>query len=244
VAEPETAPPTTPAEEAPAAEPAAPETPTYLTLDEAKTLIEQTFVEREGNLRKDLDAAYKTLRRGEAKSDVAQKRIDKLEAELFEISLRGMEPQQAEVEKLRRQMQRESEARSVDPNAEVASFNAESASILEEEGISAEDPVLKASFQRFAAGWTSAADLRVALTRAIAQVHKEREKAAKADSAKAVERAREEERAKARNDKRDADGKIDRGTHAAASAKPAVRNWLSASNEEWEALKTQRGLRR
>lgn len=238
MAEPEVAAvaPTAPVEEAPSAEVAAQETPTYLTIDDAKALIESTLSERESNIRKDLDAAYKTLRRGEAKGDNAQRRIDKLETELFDLSLRGLEPQQQEVAKLQRAVQQQTTA--PDPNAEVAAFRAWSTSVLDEEKISADDPVLKGSFERHADGWTSAADLRVALTRAIAQVHKEREKAAKADTSKLVEKAREEERAKARNANREAEGKIDKGTAAAGGGR--TRSILEMPPDEWEAFKATR----
>lgn len=248
MAEPEgQAPAPTDAQEAPPSEEAkVEETPTYITLEDAKALLDQTWAERETNIRKDLEAAYKTLRRGEAKSDQAQKRIDKLEAELLEVSLRGLEPAQVEVEKLRRQVQRDADSRSAppDPDAEVAAFKGWSSSYLEEEQIGPDDPVLKASFQRYADGWQGAADLRVALTRAVADVRKEQAKAARSEAAEREKKAREDERAKLRNEKRAEDGKVDKGAAAPASASPVRKNWLAAPPEEWEALKSQRGLRR
>ena len=224
------------------AEAAATKETAILTRDDVKALIDETWADRENVIRKELEAAYKTLRRGEAKSDVAQQRIDKLESELFEVSVRGLEPERIEVERLKRQVQRDAETRSVisDPNAEVAAFQNWSVSVLEEERIKSDDPVLAEAFKRHADGWQNAADLRVALTRAVAAVHREREKTARSESAEREKKAREEERAKLRNETRQSEGKVDRSTPA-ASARSGGKGVLHMTPEEWEAFKATRG---
>ena len=217
------------------------ETATPLTRDDVKALIEETWAERQTDIRKEIDQAYKTLRRGESKSDVVQKRIDKLEQELFDVSTRGLEPAQVEMAALKRQLARDADARTVsqDPSAEVSAFQSWSSPYLEEEGIKPEDPVLVAAFQRHASGWQNAADLKVAMTRAVADVHKEQTKKARSESAEREKKAREEERAKLRNETRQAEGKIDKGAVSGKSS-GQPKNWLAASPEEWEALQAQR----
>lgn len=229
--------PTDPAPESPTVAPETQETP--LTLDTVKALIDETWADRERAIKGELDSAYKTLRRGEAKSDVAHQKIARLEQELMEVSLRGLDPQQAEIETLKRK-QRDTETRQPDPNAEAAAFQGWSSSFLDEEKIDPKDPVLVKEFERHAIGWAVAADLKVALTRAVAAVHREREKTARAESADREKRAREEERARARNEKRQEEGKVVVGTPA-SSAGPRPKNLLSMTPEEWEAFKAQRG---
>lgn len=239
--EPQTAPtPEAPVEEAQSEQTETQETATPLTREDAKALIEEVWAERQTEIRKEIDQAYKTLRRGEAKSDVSIKRIEKLETELFDISLRGLDPQAVEIEKLKRQAQRADPVS--DPNSEASAFQGWATPYLEGEAINSEDPVLKASFQKYAEGWTNAADLRVALTRAVADVHKDAAKKAKSESADREKKAREDERAKLRNEKRQEDGKIDKGTVAGKASGPA-KSALYLSQEEWEALKIQKGLR-
>ena len=216
------------------------ETPT-LTRDDVKALIDETWADREQTIRGELSSAYKTLRRGEAKSDVAQKRIDRLEQELFEVSVRGMEPDRIELERLKRQSQRDAETRAapLDPSTEVASFQGWSASVLEEEQIDPKDPILKSAFERYADGWQNAADLRVALTRAVATVLREREKTARAQSGDREKKAREEERAKLRNETRQSEGKVDRS--APETTARAGKSVLHMNPQEWEAFKATRG---
>lgn len=215
------------------------ETPqeTSPTLEQVKALIDETWASRKTEIDKELESAYKTLRRGEAKSDTAQKRIEKLEGELLEVSLRGLEPQQQEVERLKRQVQREADSRTApSADAEVAKFNEWSRPFLEEEGIPSNDATLTEAFQKYGEGWTTQADLKVALTRAVAQVRKAEAKKAVADSAEQVKKAREEERAKARNTERQSEGKLDRGTPAASNRK----DFISMSDEEWKAFNASR----
>ena len=211
-----------------------PQETSTLTLDQVKALIE----ERDVLIRKETEQAYKTLRRGEAKSDTALKRIEKLETELLEVSLKGLDPDKAEVERLKRQVQRDVESRTADPQQEVTAFQGWSASLLEEEGIDPKDPTLAEAFGKYGEGWQSQADLRVALTRSIAKVHAERTKAARAESADREKKAREDERAKLRNENRQAEGKVDKGTPA--SATPASKNILSMTPEEWTAFNASR----
>ena len=209
--------------------------PTYLTKEDAAALIEAA----KADLDKQLDAAYKTLRRGEAKSDTAQKRLDKLEVEVFESSLKGLEPDKQEVERLKRQYQRDTETRTVDPQAELTSFQSWAQSYLDDEGIDAKDPTLVERFNKLAEGWTSQSDLRVALARATGQTHAAKAKVVAAESAEREKMAREDERTKSRNETRQAEGKVDRGS-APAAASPTKKNFLEYTSEEWDAFKTTR----
>ena len=230
------APETAPVPEAQTAEAQTPQE-TSLTREDVKALIEETWATREVDIRKELDTAYKTLRRGEAKSDTSLKRIEKLENELVEVSLRGLEPQQQEIERLKYQVQRDAVSRAApDANAEVQAFTAWSTSFLEEEGIKSNDPVLAEAFQRYGEGWQTQADLKVALTRAVSKVHAESAKKVRAESADQVKKAREEERAKLRNETRQSEGKVDKGTPAST----ANRNFLTMSDEEWKAFQSTR----
>ena len=219
---------TTPVEVQPEVQSEAAETPqeTSLTRDEVTAIIEEKVAAQRADVEKQLEAAYKTLRRGEAKGDTAQKRIDQLEDKLFDLSLKGLEPQQVEIERLKRQTQ-QAQSPSVDPNAELASFNAYARSVLEEESISDKDPVLTEWFQKYAKDGQTATDWKIALTRAVAKVRGEEAKTAKAESSEREKKAREEGRAIQRNEKRQADGPVDRGTPAST----AGRNILTMSTE-------------
>lgn len=214
-----------------------PQETSTLTIDQVKALI----AERDVEIRKEQEAAYKTLRRGEAKSDVALKRLEKLEQELFDTQIRGLDPKDAEVEKLKRQVQRDAESRTTDPQQELTAFQAWSASLLEEEGIDAKDPILAEAFKKYGEGWQNQADLRVALTRSVAKVQAERAKTARAEAADREKKAREDERAKLRNENRQAEGKVDKGTPA--SAAPVGKNILSMTPEEWTAFNASRARR-
>lgn len=237
-AEAQTAPSLPVAEEAQSAEPETTQETSPLTRDEVAAIIEEKVAARALEIEKQLDSAYKALRRGEAKGDMSLKELQKIRAEIDELSLRGLEPEKAELVKLQRQVQRDAESRNapVDSNAELAQFNAYAKSVLEEEGIAGTDPVLTEWFKKYGEGYQTQADLRVALTRAIAKVRTEEAKKAKADSADREKKAREEERAKLRNEKRQEEGKVDRGTPAAGQSK----NFLTMSSEELEAFEKSR----
>ena len=231
--EPQTAPALPEAQSEPAE---TPQETSPLTRDEVAAIIEEKVSARQAEIDKQLEAAYKTLRRGEAKSDTLVKKVERLEQEQFENSLRGMEPQQQEIEKLKRQTQ-QAQSPSVDPNAELASFNAYARSVLEEESISDKDPVLTEWFQKYAEAGQTASDWKIALTRAVAKVRTEESKKARSESAEREKKAREEERAKLRNENRQAEGKVDKGTPASATAQ---KNFLTMSSEELEAFEKSR----
>lgn len=219
------------------------ETPTYLTKEDAMALVEGVLSERESGIRKDLEAAYKTLRRGEAKSDMSIQRIQRLESKLEELATRDMSPEESRIWKLEREVERATTTTAPDATQEISVFQSWSSPFLEEEKIDASDPVLKAAFEKHSNGWQNAADLKVALTRAVAAVHREREKSARTESAEQVKKAREEERAKLRNEKRQEDGKVDKGVAAPTSAQARPKNLMALSKEEWDALKVQKGIR-
>jgi len=212
------------------------ETSTPLTKEDLAA-FRQEIEAREVEIRKELESAYKTLRRGEAKSDTAHKEIASLKQELFEISLRGLEPQQQEIERLKRSSQDAQSRSAIDPNAEQAAFANYATSVLAEEGIDGKDSVLTEWFGKYGEGWQNQADLKVALTRAIAKVHSERAKQARAESVEKEKKAREEERAKLRNENRQQEGKVDKGTPASTNT---PKNFLQMSDQEFEAFRKAR----
>ena len=210
---------------------------TSLTRDQVAALIDEKVAARAVELEKQIDSAYKTLRRGEAKGDMSLKELQKIRVEIDELTLRGLEPEKVELVKLQRQVQRDADSRTApDANAEAAAFNVWSAPFLEEEGIASNDPILAEAFKKYGEGWQTQADLKVALTRSVAKVRTEQAKKASADSADQVKKAREEERAKVRNDNRQTEGKVDRGTPTSTSRK----DFLTMSNEEWAAFNASR----
>lgn len=213
--------------------------PQYLTKEDAQVLIEQVWTERKIELEKQLDAAYKTVRRGESKSDTSQKRIDKIESEMFELSLRGLEPQQVETERLKRQVAQSSYS-APDPNVVQAEFAGYARSVLEEEGIKGDDPVLTEWFNKYADGYQSLADLKVALARSVGRVNADKAKKATADAGEREKKAREEERTKLRNEKRQEEGRVDKGTPASAAQSKSI---LTMSEEEWTSFNAGRRKR-
>ena len=76
-------------------------------------------------------------------------------------------------------------------------------------------------------------DLKVALTRAVAAVHREREKTARAETTEREKKAREDERTKVLNERRESEGPLDRGSAASGTQKV---DWLNISAEEFARL--------
>lgn len=242
----------------PSAQPTA-ETPkdTALTREEVTQLIATARTELRSELlaetKRELDAAYKTARRSESKGDTAHQKIATLESRLEELSIRGMDESEARAWKAERALERANEAqKSIAQQQEYEqqanAFQQRSASYLASEGIKPDDPRLTAAFSRLAADAKTYDDWDKALISAVAAVHKdnaskaaaEREKLAN-ESKTAVERAREEERAKLRNEQRTVDGPVDKGLPAST---PAPKKTWEMTDEEFKTYDAARDAER
>ena len=152
--------------------PAEPSTPAPLTVEAIKEALLP-------EVRRELKAAYDAARRAEAKAERAPERFREFVAPLEEaiegLLTRDMTDDARDAFRAKRDLAR---ATRQDPEAEqqrhIAEFQAEAASILEEEGLKPDDPVLVAAYQKYVAGAKSPAQWRTALGRSIAAVHKER----------------------------------------------------------------------
>lgn len=236
--------PTAPADQ-PTAQPAtAQPTETALTREEVASLIASSRAEVSAEIKRDLDAAYKAARRSESKGDVANSKLAKLETRLEELATRGMDEGQAKLWKAERALERATETaitvnQQQDYERAAAEFQQRSATYLAEEGIKADDPRLMTAFAKFSANAQSTADWDKALYGAVAVVHRDNAKKMADETAKvsaesktAVEKAREEERAKLRNEQRTVEGPVDRGQPSSA---PQAKKIGEMSDEEFKA---------
>lgn len=225
-----------------------PQPETALTRTEVAELIAAAKQEVAQSLKVDLDAAYKAARRSESKGDTANAKITKLEAALEVVATRDLTDEQARLWKAERAVERANEtntqvsAQQEDAQARSA-FADRSTQLLSSEGIKANDPRLTEAFKKYTENVKSYADWDIALARAVADVHKDEAKKASTSSKEQVEKAREEERAKLRNEQRGASGTLDKGTPASAGKV----DWTNMSDAEFiaheETLKADR-LRR
>ena len=189
-------------------------------------------------VRKELKTAYDAARRAEAKAERAPERfresIAPLEEAIESLLTREMTDDAKEAFKAKRDLAR---ATRHDPEAaqqrEVAEFQAEAASVLEEEGIKADDPILAAAYQKYVAGAKTPAQWRTALGRAVAAVHKDRATKAETSVTEREKKAREDERTKVLNERRESEGPLDRGSAASGTQKV---DWLNISAEEFARL--------
>lgn len=221
---------------------ATPPTETALTRAEVAELISKANEEVSTRLKADLDAAYKAARRSEAKGDTANAKLAKMEARLEEVATRGMDEGEARLWKAQRAEERAQEASSTvttqrDNERAFADWNVRAQEYLRTEGITAEDPVLIASFNKNVEGARTYDDYDRAMSRAVADVHKDRAKKA-TDNVKVVaDKAREEERARLRNEQRRGEGPVDRGSPASPASKP---DWKTMTDEEFKVYDAQR----
>lgn len=214
---------------------------TALTRTEVAALIAANKAEVEVAVAKGTKAAYDAARRSEAKADAANARLARQEAAFEVIATRGMDETEARLWKAERAEQRTIEASTQvsaqqEQAQQVAAFQQRSADYLNAEGIKPEDPRLTAAFSKYAEGYKTGDDLDKALMRAVADVHKSERQRIEGESKTLVEKVREEERAKLRNETRAADGKLDKGTPATATKV----DWATLSDEEFKALDAQR----
>ncbi len=219
---------------------------TALTRTEVAELIAAAKQEVQASLKNDLDAAYKAARRSESKGDVANAKIAKLESQLEAVATRGMDEGEARLWKAERAVERANET-STQVNAQQEyeaaqrTFAEKSATILSSEGISKDDPVLTEAFAKYAAESKTYADWDTALIRAIADVHKSKARRVADETKTAVEKAREEERAKLRNEQRVTSGAVDKGSPGSAGGKV---DFTSMTDEEFRAYDAQRNAER
>jgi len=225
---------------------ATPPTETALTRAEIAELVSTAKAEVLAEMKKDLENAYKAARRGEAKGDTANAKVAKLETHYEQLATRGMDESEARLWKAQRAEERAVEATTTVSQQQefekaAADFQQRSSSYLNSEGISADDPVLTASFAKYSADARTYDDWDKALMRSVADVHKNKAKQA-AESAKTVaDKAREEERAKLRNEQRRDEGPIDRGSPA--SPAPKKGTW-DMTDEEFKAYDAQKDAER
>lgn len=244
---------------APEAIPSAPiekaaEPETALTRTEVAELIATAKQEVEIKLKADLDAAYKAARRSESKGDVANAKLVKMEAQLEAIATRGMDDGEAKLWKAERAIERANEASTTvnqqqEYEQQTRAFQERTSKYLADEGIKADDPRFTAAFTKYAADSKTYDDWDKAVLRAAADVHKDEKRIKESEAKDLVEKAREDERVKLRNEQRSADGKLDKGGSASA---PKV-DFTSMSDEEFkvydeartaERLRRQRQLNR
>ena len=189
-------------------------------------------------VRKELKAAYDAARRAEAKAERAPERFRELMAPIEEavetLLTRDMTEDARDAFRARRELAR---ATRQDPEAEqqreIAAFQAEAASVLEEEGVKADDPVLVAAYQKYVAGAKTPAQWRTAFGRAVAAVHRDRATKAEGSVADREKKAREDERTKILNESREKEGPLDRGQPASTTQKI---DWLNLPSEEFARL--------
>ena len=189
-------------------------------------------------IRRETKAAYDAARRAEAKAERApdkfREQIAPLEEAIEAILTQSLNEDQRQAFIAKRDLAR---ATRRDPDAEqaqqVAEFQTEAASVLEEEGIKADDPVLVAAYQKYLAGAKNPSQWRTALGRAIAAVHKDLAVKSESSASEREKKAREDERTKVQNERRESDGPVDRGQPASSNQKV---DWANLSPEEF-ALK-------
>lgn len=229
---PESTPPALPEDAAP--------TETALTRTEVTALIAAAQQEVQSKLKSDLEAAYKAARRSESKGDTANAKIAKLEATLEAVATRGMDESEVRLWKAERAAERASEATNqVSQQQEYeqaqAAFQQKSAAYLASEGIKPNDERLTTAFSKYAQEAKTYADWDNALIRAVAEVHKAEAKRVADEAKSAVDKAREEERVKLRNEQRASEGKLDKGQPASTSKV----DFATMSDEEFKAYDAQ-----
>ena len=221
---------------------------TALTREEVQALISSVKEELFVRTKQDLDAAYKTARRSESKGDTATKRVEKLEAQLEALAVRGMDENETRAWKAERALERATESsQTVSQQQEyekaAAEFQQRSSSFLNGEGIKPDDARLTAAFSKYAANARSYDDWDKALLMAVAEVHKDERTTSAAEQKTREGKIREEERAKLRNEQRSTDGPIDKGQPGSTSTKP-IRDMSDDEFKDYERQKDAERIRR
>lgn len=222
-----------------------PETAPPFTRQDAEALINSVKEELLANTKKELDAAYKTARRSESKGDAANTRLAKLESRLEDLATRGMEEHEARAWRAERALERAQEQTTTvsaeqEREQAVRSFQERSTTYLSEEGIKPDDPRLTAAFAKYSAEAKTYDDWDKALVRAVADIHKDERNKTAAEVKAQIDKAREEERAKLRNEQRASDGPVDKGQ---PSSNKKI-DWLNLSDEEFKRLEAEKDAER
>jgi hypothetical protein len=222
-------------EEAPAEEATTPsEEPTpkpdpLIVVEALKSELETLKQQRESIVRE--------FRTSQSTSDANTKKlnrqIERLSAQMEAIATRGMDDNEARTWKAERALERANEAQteiSQQQTNEAAwnDFRTRGAELLEEQGIARDDVRLTTAFQKYAKNAESTKDWDIALTRAIADVHRDERRKAAEENKTVAEKTREEERNKVKNEKRQTEGKTDTGSPASG----APKDWNAASDAE------------
>lgn len=227
-------------EEAPAAplEPSPEKEP--VTKAELKAEIASLREELRAKTEEANESGRRAQRTADSQASRLEKRIERYSALLDEVATRGMDEPDIRAWKYRQEAERERE-KSAGYDAESQErkaredFASYSSQVLTEEQIDRENPVFKEAWNRYIGQAKDQSDWKVALTRAVADVRKNEAKTARDDASKAAERAREDERAKARNVKRQAAGPIDNGAVGSVSQKSVA----DMTDAEFDAVKAQ-----
>lgn len=238
-----TAPADQPEAQTPAVEPK--ETAPPFTRQDAEALINSVKEELLANTKKELEAAYKTARRSESKADAANPRIAKLETRMEDLATRGMDENEAKLWKAERALERAHEQTSTVSAAQahdenVRSFQERTNPYLASEGIKSDDPRLTAAFAKYSADAKSPDDWDKAVYKAVADIHKDERNTTASEVKAQIEKAREEERAKLRNEQRQSDGPVDKGQPSSTKK----TDWLNMSGEEFKRLEAEKDAER
>ena len=189
-------------------------------------------------------AAYDAARRAENKADNARRIVESKTAELEgayeQLVTQNLSEPDARAWKAERELKRVQEthnAPDVQYERAAAEFQSSAATYMAAEGVNEAD--ISESFQQYAKNAKTPAEWDIALIRAVADHHKTVAKQAKDEAKTAGDRAREDERAKLRNEKRSNSGPIDRSSPSAGGGKsPAEMN-----PEEFDAHLQRLGAR-
>lgn len=214
---------------------------TALTRTEVLSLIATARQEVESKLRQDIEILSASTRKTAGNYGTANAKIVKLESALEAVATRGMDESEARLWKAERAVERAGEITSQTTQqqeyAEAQSaFQQRSNALLAQQGIKADDPRLTEAFKKYTENVKTYADWDVALGLSIAEVHRDEARKASLSVKEQVDKAREEERAKLRNEQRSTDGKVDKGTPAAAGR----IDYATISDEEFTRLEDER----
>lgn len=232
----------------PSAAPAAPEAPA-----EQPTLEEQVAKLLEGQTRISSDvqvaiataqAAEQAARRAQGQSHGTVKRLERELADarktLDEIVTANMTDEQRTLFKQQREIEslREQRTTPTDNPEAVQDFQSYSARVLNDRGVKATDPRLRAAFDTYVGDSSDPAVWRQGLAFAIADVKSDDAKLAESSVKDRERLAREEERARATATTRRAAGPVDRGAPS-GTTRPVKNVWDMSDAEFAEFEKTK-----
>lgn len=177
-----------------------------------------------------------------------EKRIERQQALLDEVATRGMDESDVRAWRSQRELDREREkSASYDSEAQVRraeeDFRAYSTQVLSEEAIDQQNPVFKEAWGRFSAQAKDPSDWKAALNRAVAEVRKDEVKKAREEAKTAEQRARDDERAKVRNEKRESAGTTSEGV-VGSVGKKKIENMTEAEFDAYDKQREEERNRR